>query len=79
MKDLQLILDGWDTVEPSPGFAERVIAATEPRPSHRWSWLPLVGAAAIAAAVVLVPLLAPRHAPSAVAHVEDLDAGLRTD
>jgi hypothetical protein len=80
MNELDLVLDGWSALEPSPGFAERVVAAMDPAARQpklrRW---PLV-AAAVAMAVVLLPLLTPRpHAAPALAHVEDLDAGLRTD
>ncbi len=75
MNDLDLVLDGWTALEPSPGFTDRVLAATSARP-RRW---PLVAAAL--AVLVLVPLLVARtsHSVPALAHVEDLDAGLRTD
>ncbi len=55
-----LILQGWRSLEPSPQFAERVLAACDAstvrdqQPVGR-SWL--IGAGALAVAALLLPLL----------------------
>jgi hypothetical protein len=78
--DTAAVLSAWPTLEPDDGFADRVFAACDVPAapvSRRWVWC----AAALVAAGLLAPLIAPRSSstPSVSVARSDLDLGQQTD